>query len=101
MRKKILYRLDNMHSPKCRTKAFKIIAGFPGLLSVAMKGDDLRHMEVIGDIDEVALANMLRRKIGYVETMKLDILDGRNQPAIEPEVPQQPFPAETPCCSIM
>lgn len=68
---------------------------------MAMKGDDLRHMEVIGDIDEVALANMLRRKIGYVETMKLDILDGRNQPAIEPEVPQQPFPAETPCCSIM
>ncbi|KDO41137.1 hypothetical protein CISIN_1g0434341mg, partial [Citrus sinensis] len=71
------------------------------LLSVAMKGDDLRHMEVIGDIDEVALANMLRRKIGYVEMMKLDILDGRNQPGREPEAPQQPFPAETPCCSIM
>ncbi|KAI3428879.1 uncharacterized protein J3R85_008885 [Psidium guajava] len=52
------------------SKALRLAAGFPGVKSVALVGDQDR-IEVIGEIDAVNLANLLRKKVGFAEIVSV------------------------------
>ncbi|KAK8962251.1 hypothetical protein KSP40_PGU005805 [Platanthera guangdongensis] len=52
-----------------RSKALKLTAGFPGVLSAGLRGDTII---VVGEeIDSVALAIALRKKFGFVELVRV------------------------------
>lgn len=50
----------------------RFISSCLGVESVALKGDDMRQIEVMGDgVDAVALTTSLRKKVGYAEVVSV------------------------------
>ncbi|KAI6673447.1 hypothetical protein NL676_001353 [Syzygium grande] len=55
-----------------RFKALKVAAGFSGVQSVALVGDNKDLIEVVGDgVDAAKLATLLRKKVGFTEIVSV------------------------------
>ncbi|CAL0301075.1 unnamed protein product [Lupinus luteus] len=71
MKLKIVIKVA-MHCPKCRTKAFQIVASANGVTSVGLEGEEKDKVIVIGDgVDPVKLVNCLRKKVGKSDIITL------------------------------
>ncbi|XP_056171563.1 heavy metal-associated isoprenylated plant protein 47-like [Syzygium oleosum] len=54
------------------SKALKVAAGFSGVQSVALVGDDKDLIEVVGDgVDAAKLATLLRKKVEFTEIVSV------------------------------
>ncbi|KAL8144830.1 heavy metal-associated isoprenylated plant protein 16-like [Apium graveolens] len=72
MKQKVVIRVDMSDPKKSRAKAMKIAATFPGVESVAIKGDNKDRLEVIGnEIDTVQLAKSLRKNVGSADLISV------------------------------
>uniref|UniRef100_A0A2P2IHW9 Uncharacterized protein LOC105629982 n=2 Tax=Rhizophora mucronata TaxID=61149 RepID=A0A2P2IHW9_RHIMU len=64
MKQKIVIRVSGMTNQKSRSKVLKMTAGFPGVQSVALAGNDKTEIEAIGDeVDVVKLTILVRTKL--------------------------------------
>ncbi|XP_028797373.1 heavy metal-associated isoprenylated plant protein 47-like [Neltuma alba] len=65
MPKKIIIKVE-VRNEKCRSKAMKIAAVRPGVMSVSIEGEGRDQLVVTGDgVDSVELTNVLRKKLGH------------------------------------
>ncbi|XP_058211250.1 heavy metal-associated isoprenylated plant protein 16-like [Rhododendron vialii] len=117
MKRKVVVKLCSMNGQKSRSKALKIVVGVSGVESATLKEQD--QIEVTGeDIDAVAIAMSLRKKVGFadlvaVEEKKEEKKEKTENKEKEPTIPQLAFPApyyvqeikygsdDPACCSIM
>ncbi|GJN24000.1 hypothetical protein PR202_gb11704 [Eleusine coracana subsp. coracana] len=58
-----------MTRDKCRQKALALVAGFRGVESVKLDGDD--KVVVEGDVDSVNLTSALRKKLGSAQLVEV------------------------------
>ncbi|GJM95943.1 hypothetical protein PR202_ga12739 [Eleusine coracana subsp. coracana] len=58
-----------MTRDKCRQKALALVAGFCGVESVKLDGDD--KVVVEGDVDSVNLTSALRKKLGSAQLVEV------------------------------
>ncbi|KAK1272553.1 hypothetical protein QJS04_geneDACA007830 [Acorus gramineus] len=106
----------SMNGPKSHSKALQAVVAAPGVLSVALEGEDRSKVVVIGEgIDCVALAKLLRKKLDYVEIVTVSAVDEKDKEKdskniystwpYEVVVPQsymyQPPAYQDPYCCIM
>ncbi|WOH03091.1 hypothetical protein DCAR_0522483 [Daucus carota subsp. sativus] len=72
MKQKVVIRVDMSDPKKSKAKAMKIAATFPGVESVAIKGDNKDKLEVVGnEIDTVQLAKLLRKNVGSADLVSV------------------------------
>ncbi|KAG8082308.1 hypothetical protein GUJ93_ZPchr0014g46969 [Zizania palustris] len=73
MKQKIVIKVC-MRGDKMRSRAMELVAGAPGVISVAVIGDDKDRLEVKGDgVDSVCLVRCLRKKIGYACIVQVEV----------------------------
>nr|GMD92598.1 heavy metal-associated isoprenylated plant protein 39-like [Ipomoea batatas] len=60
----------SMKDQKARTKAFKIAVSLSGVDSASIQAEK-GQLEVVGDVDAVALANQLRKSLGQAELLSV------------------------------
>ncbi|KAL9453915.1 hypothetical protein AB3S75_009507 [Citrus x aurantiifolia] len=86
-----------MNNHKSRSKALKVAVGFSGVESVALKGDDMRQIEVMGDgVDAVALTTSLRKKVGYAEVVSVGAAGAGDQSMDDEKIEANPEPVVWP-----
>ncbi|KAJ8486044.1 hypothetical protein OPV22_018529 [Ensete ventricosum] len=67
----------SMEDAKKRCKALKTAAGLHGVISVKLDGDKI---VVVGDgVDSVVLTNMLRKKMGHAELVKVGSAEAKKE----------------------
>ncbi|KAG5551427.1 hypothetical protein RHGRI_009745 [Rhododendron griersonianum] len=105
MKRKVVVKVCSMNGQKSRSKALKIVVGVSGVESATIKGKENDQIEVTGDdIDAVAIATSLRKKVGFaelvavapVEEKKAD--DKGKEPTKQPAWPScVPYGTPAPC----
>ncbi|XP_031283960.1 disease resistance protein Pik-1-like isoform X2 [Pistacia vera] len=81
-----------MHNDKDRCKAKKIVGG----ISVTLKGEDLRQIEVIGvGVDAATITTKLRKKVGHAELVTVAPADDHKKPPVN-EAKPDPDPVRHP-----
>ncbi|XP_019153952.1 PREDICTED: heavy metal-associated isoprenylated plant protein 39-like [Ipomoea nil] len=60
----------SMKDQKARTKAFKIAVSLSGVDSASIQAEK-GQLEVVGDVDAVALASQLRKRLGQAELLSV------------------------------
>ncbi|KAL5215721.1 hypothetical protein ABZP36_007122 [Zizania latifolia] len=77
-----------MPCEKMRSRAMELVAGAPGVSSVAVTGDDKDRLEVIGDgVDSVCLVRCLRKKIGHACIVQVEVVKDKKPGKDEPKPP--------------
>ncbi|KAK7314607.1 hypothetical protein VNO77_33134 [Canavalia gladiata] len=71
MKQKIVIQMK-LDTDKSRSKALKIAAQEIGVSSVALEGDSKDKLVVIGDVDPVSLARVLRKKFRCVTLVSVE-----------------------------
>ncbi|XP_031092702.1 uncharacterized protein LOC115997306 [Ipomoea triloba] len=75
MKQKVVIKLS-MNNHKSRAKALKIAVGQQGVESVAIKGKENNQLEVVGQVDAVVLATLLRKCLGKAELVSVGAAAG-------------------------
>ncbi|KAG5551426.1 hypothetical protein RHGRI_009744 [Rhododendron griersonianum] len=126
MKRKVVVKVSSMNGQKSRSKALKIVVGVSGVESATLKGQENDQIEVTGnDIDAVAIATSLRKKVGFAELVAVAPVEEKKadpktddkgkEPIIQPAWPSGiPYGTPAPyyvqeikynddpaCCSIM
>ncbi|KAM7497072.1 hypothetical protein LguiA_021486 [Lonicera macranthoides] len=71
MKQKVVIRVSMDNQEKCRSKALKIAVSVSGVESVALQGPEKDQILVIGEIDAVYLATLLRKNVGHSEIVSV------------------------------
>ncbi|KAM7502434.1 hypothetical protein LguiB_001338 [Lonicera macranthoides] len=79
MKQKVVIKVSMGDHEKCRSKALKIAVSFSGVESVALQGLEKDQILVIGDIDAVSLATLLRKKVGHSEILSVGAVDQKKK----------------------
>lgn len=75
----------------------RFISSCLGVESVALKGDDMRQIEVMGDgVDAVALTTSLRKKVGYAEVVSVGAAGAGDQSMDDEKIEANPEPVVWP-----
>ncbi|KAJ1271429.1 hypothetical protein BS78_06G128100 [Paspalum vaginatum] len=88
-----------MPGEKSRSQALGLTARAKGVTSMEITGDGKDQLEVVGDgIDIACLVKCLRKKVGYADILKIEVVEGK--PEKKPEEPMPSTPCPPPCrCS--
>ncbi|XP_019154119.1 PREDICTED: heavy metal-associated isoprenylated plant protein 39-like isoform X2 [Ipomoea nil] len=72
---------------KARAKAFKIAVSLSGVDSACIQ-DEKGQLEVVGEVDAVALANQLRKRLGQAELLSVASAEKKEEKKAETPAPQ-------------
>ncbi|XP_019158964.1 PREDICTED: uncharacterized protein LOC109155771 [Ipomoea nil] len=86
MKQKVVIKLS-MSNHKSRAKALKIAVGQQGVESVAIKGQENNQLEVVGQVDAVVLATLLRKCLGKAELVSVGAAGAGDKNANKAETP--------------
>ncbi|KAJ4730271.1 putative Heavy metal transport/detoxification superfamily protein [Melia azedarach] len=90
--KKVVIKVSSMHNEESRKKAMTIVVGSSGVLSAALKGDDLRNIEITGDgVDVTKLTKLLRKKVGHAELVSVGPIKTESAEAVVVALPPNQF----------
>ncbi|KAM7502428.1 hypothetical protein LguiB_001332 [Lonicera macranthoides] len=84
MKQKVVIRVSMGNQEKCRSKALKIAVSVSGVESVALHGPEKDQILVIGNIDAVSLATLLRKKVGHSEIVSVGAVDEKKEDSKDP-----------------
>ncbi|RVW80441.1 Heavy metal-associated isoprenylated plant protein 16 [Vitis vinifera] len=66
MKQKVVISVSFNGNKNCQSKALKIAAGFSGVNSTALEGEDKNQIVVVGEnIDVIELVKKLKKKVGF------------------------------------
>ncbi|KAI3465931.1 hypothetical protein Pfo_022594 [Paulownia fortunei] len=72
----IIWKKRSISAAKIRIKAMKIAVTSPGVVSVAIQGEEKNQLVVTGEgIDAVNLTELLRQNVGFAEVLSLGPLE--------------------------
>ncbi|XP_031115098.1 heavy metal-associated isoprenylated plant protein 39-like [Ipomoea triloba] len=77
----------SMKDQRARTKAFKIAVSLSGVDSACIQAEK-GQLEVVGDVDAVALANQLRKGLGQAELLSVGSAEKKDEKKAETPAPQ-------------
>ncbi|KAM7497071.1 hypothetical protein LguiA_021485 [Lonicera macranthoides] len=79
MKQKVVIKVSMGDHEKCRSKVLKIAVSFSGVESVALQGLEKDEILVIGEIDAVSLATLLRKKVGHSEIVSIGAVEQKKE----------------------
>ncbi|GAB4845863.1 hypothetical protein Ancab_024867 [Ancistrocladus abbreviatus] len=72
MKQKIVLKVQ-MTCEKCRRNAMKVAVAAPGVISVAVQGNEKDELVVLGmSVDAACLTKKLRKKVGYASIVSVE-----------------------------
>nr|GMD84227.1 heavy metal-associated isoprenylated plant protein 39-like [Ipomoea batatas] len=86
MQQKVVIGIS-MKDQKARSKAFKIAVSLSGVDSASIQAEK-GQLEVVGDVDAVALANQLRKGLGQAELLSVGSAEKKEEKKDETPKPQ-------------
>ncbi|GFZ05042.1 copper transport protein family [Actinidia rufa] len=77
MKQKIVIEVQ-MKCEKCRSKALMTVATVPGVISVALEGEDRDRVVVTGEkVDATALTQSLRKEVGFASLESVEEVENK------------------------
>ncbi|KAJ9689919.1 hypothetical protein PVL29_012538 [Vitis rotundifolia] len=90
MKQKVVISVSFNGNKNCQSKALKIAAGFSGVNSTALEGQDKNQIVVVGEnIDVIELVKKLKKKVGFSTLNSVTPVDGEEKEEDEGEKPME------------